>query len=104
MLIQERECMEKFNLRWDAERKKHELPFDINELNDFEFLDSIYLGKDKQCVPKVPGGSIPAEKTLDLVLKNKLVKEYIFDFSSDIISLIKQTLQNGVVFGDDKCE
>ena len=89
--------MEKCNLKWDAESKRHELPFDIKELNDYSFLDSIYLGKEKQCAHKEPNASIDPDRATELVYKNKLIKEYANDFSTDIIFFVKQTLTSGVV-------
>jgi hypothetical protein len=94
MLIQQRDCIEKNNLKWDSSRKKYELPFDFKELNNYEFHDSFYLGKEKQCIPKVSGTTLEAAQAQELAYKYKIYKEYMLDFSNEIISLIKATLMS----------
>ncbi len=89
--------METHNMRYDPERKKHDLPFDIKELNDYEFLDSIFLGREKQCLHKPPNNAVDADKATELVQKNKLVKEFAVDFSNEIVAHIRHTLICGSV-------
>lgn len=100
MLIQERDCIEKQNLKWNSERGKYEIPFDIKELNNYEFIDSIYLGKEKHCSLKLSGSiSPPLDLALaqEIINRNRLVKECSPEVSNDIVFLIKQTLAIGVV-------
>ena len=89
--------MEKHNLRWNPDRKKHELSFDIKELAEFEFLDSYYLGKEKHCVSKSSAG-VEGAREQELVEKNRLMKEYSHDISGDITVFLKQTVAAGIVF------
>ena len=97
MLIQERECIEKYNLRYDSEKNKYELPFDISELSDYNFVEPMYLGKEKSVVSKSASAALEQEKVVELNQKAKLAKEFAFDFSNDIVFLIRQTLMHGVV-------
>lgn len=97
MLSQMRDCMEKYNLLWSPERRKYEIPFDIKEVTDYEFLDSIYVGKEKICSHKDPNIKVDLKKATELIQKNKFLKTYNPDLSNEIISLVKQTLQIGIV-------
>lgn len=96
ILIKERDFMEKNNLVWSPERKKYEIPFDIKELNSYEFLDSIYIGKEKLCSPKEAGVKLEPGKAAELVQKNKFLREYNPELSHEIVALLRATLQNNV--------
>ena len=97
MLFQERDTMEKYNLKWRSDLKKYELPFDPNILNEYEFLDSIFLGKEKHCVSKTSKLPAEAEKAKNLLKYDRLSKEFNSDFSKDIILLAKQAIGTVIV-------
>ena len=97
MLSQARYCLEKYNLRWNPERKKFELPFDPNELNDYSFIEAQYLGKEKLCVATASGKVLDAAVGDELVYKNRLRKDSSNDPSYDIIALANKVLDLGTV-------
>ena len=89
--------MEQHNLKWSVETRKHDLPFDANELNDYEFMDSNYLGKDKICIVKATKEAVEQSKALEIIHKSRLRNEHGFDFSNSIISLIRNAMTLGAV-------
>lgn len=86
--------MEKNNLKWNPSTRKYELPFDPLILNDFEFVDSAFLGKDKECVFKTTRQTPDPEKALELLRFHRLNKEFSSDISRDIISLARLATSN----------
>jgi tRNA splicing endonuclease len=44
--------LEQNNLKWSNEEKKYVLPFDKTELNNYNFVESVYLGKEGTCIDK----------------------------------------------------
>ena len=97
MLIQERTCMEQNNLRWNIETKKYEFAFDPNEANNYTFVDSNYLGKERKCVNKGSETQVDAAKAQEVINNTRLRKEYTPDLSNNIIDLLKQVISIGTV-------
>lgn len=97
MLFLERDTMEKYNLVWNTDLKKYELPFDPKILNDYDFVDSNFLGKEKHCVSKISHLPETPEKAKELLRFNRLLKEFSADYSKDIILLAKQAIGTGIV-------
>lgn len=92
LLVQERRSMEKNNLKWNAETKTFELPFGLTELNNYTFIDSIYLGKEKQCILNSTNEILDSD-TAKIIMNNlRVSKEYTPNITSNIITLLKQTL------------
>ena len=89
--------METRNLKWNPEKNKHELPFDPNELLQYTFSDTIYLGKPKQCLGINPSIAIDPQKAQEMVKKSILKREFEVDLSNDIITLINQVINLGTV-------
>jgi len=99
MLIEEREALESYNLKFNFDKKISELPFDPNtEFADFNFMDSVFLGRIKTCFQKSTNTAVELKKAVELNSKLSLSREFSIDFSNDIILLIRQTLLHGIVF------
>lgn len=97
MLMHERYCMETRNLKWNPEKNKYELPFDPNELLQYSFTDTIYLGKPKQCSGINPSIVVDPQKAQEIVKKSVLKREFGVDLSNDVITLINQVINLGIV-------
>lgn len=97
MLIEERTALEKHNLYYDPNTKEYKLPFDPNELNEYEFINSAFLGKDKLCLVKSSRTLLEVGKCRDLVENYQIVEEFKVNFSHYIHLSIGTTIQHGVV-------
>ncbi len=97
MLIQERTCLEQNNLKWNPESKKFEFVFDPAEANDYTFVDSNYLGKERKCVPKTGEAAVDPAKSLEIINNIRIRKEYNPDVSNDIVALLRQVISLGSV-------
>lgn len=91
MLMNERECIENYNLTIDLQSKKWKLPFDKERLNDYEFVSQRYLGKEMLCIEKDTGRVIKDSK--ELLDNYKLMKNYKTNFSDEIINQLKNSMQ-----------
>jgi hypothetical protein len=91
MLIEERAVLEAFNLQYD--NKSYTLPFDMSELNDYEFVDNAFLGKDKLCLVKSSRMLLELSKTQEVIEKYKVAEEFKTDFSKLIVIAIETTRQ-----------
>ena len=97
MLIQERECLEQNNFKLNPEGKKYDLPLDSAEANDYTFIDSHYLGKERKCLSKAGDTPIEPAKALEIINNIRVKKEYNPEVSNDIIALLKQVISMGTV-------
>lgn len=103
MQIEERYCLERYNFKFNKEIEKYQLPFDRSELTLYDFYESPYLGRDNICYKKESSLNsekimpIQKEKAEELLKSLNLQLEYEYDFSNEIIKLIKLTLTYGVV-------
>jgi hypothetical protein len=95
--MQMRALFEAQNLRFNAEKKRFELPFDPAELADFSFSDSPHLGKPKLCLPKSPERPLDPHKATELVYKSRLQQDFGQDPSGEIVSRVNQVLAFGSV-------
>jgi hypothetical protein len=97
MLIQTRRCLEEKNLKWNSTTNKYEFTFDPSELNQYAFIDSAYLGKEKICVVKESNEKVSLDKASVIINNARVKKEYEQDYGSDIISFLKQIIKFGIV-------
>jgi len=97
MLIQVRKSLEDKNLKWNSTTNKYEFTFDPNELNQFTFIDSVHLGKEKTCIIKESNEQVPLSKAKVIINNIRIKKEYTQDSSNDIILLLKQVANSGIV-------
>jgi len=99
MLIQERDCLEQNNLKLNQSTRKYEFPFDPNEANDYTFVDSNFLGKERKCVSKSNEAIlIDTAKAQEIINNIRIRKEYNPEVSNDIVALLKQVIAFGIVF------
>jgi len=95
MLIEERTVLEAFNLRFD--NKIYTLPFDINELNEYEFVNNVFLGKDEFCILKSSRTLLEPSKAQEIIEKYEVAEEFKTNFSNLIIISIETTRQYCIV-------
>lgn len=94
MLIEERYCLQTYNLKFNSELKNYVLPFDITELSLYEICDSPYLGRGKEIILKSP---LEQGKIEEILHNEQLLTASKYNFSREILKLLKQTLEVGVV-------
>lgn len=97
MMIQTRKCMELNNLVLNVETNKYEFLFDAEELEQYGFADSAYLGKEKICMIKESNEIVSGDKAKEIANNVRIKNEYTHNTSNDIISLLKQVIQIGTV-------
>jgi hypothetical protein len=96
MLIQERESLEQKNLRWVPSEKKYTFMFDLNEADNYEFIESPYLGKDKTCILKGSDTPINIIKAQTILNNVRVKEEYTIDNTGLIITILSNYISNTV--------
>eukprot|EP00826_Nyctotherus_ovalis_P044637 TRINITY_DN4832_c0_g1_i3.p4 TRINITY_DN4832_c0_g1~~TRINITY_DN4832_c0_g1_i3.p4 ORF type:complete len:142 (-),score=28.69 TRINITY_DN4832_c0_g1_i3:604-1029(-) len=94
MLIQQRNCIEQYNLKLNPETGSYEFPYDIEE-NKYMLIEPAYLGKQKSCVVKDTNEPLEPDKA-KLLLNDMAVKEeYRVDVGNEIINNLRKFLDIG---------
>jgi len=96
MLIQERESLEQKNLRWVPSEKKYTFMFDPNEVDNYNFIESPYLGKDKTCILKDSDTPVNIMKAQTILNNVKVKEEYTVDNSGLIMKLLSNCVASTV--------
>jgi len=95
MLIQQRHCIEQYNLKWNRDKNCFEFPCDLEEEEKYASVDSDYLGKQKDCIIKSSKELLESAKA-KVILNNMTVKkDYNSNVSNEIIGHLKAFLDMG---------
>ena len=97
MLIQKRESLEKKNLRWNPSEKKYKFLFDLSESDAYTFTESVYLGKEKSCLPKNPDTPTDLIREQTIINNLRIKNEYSPETNAKISLLLNQVISSDSV-------
>lgn len=95
ILIQQRRCIEQYNLKYNQDTNTYEFPFDTIEEDKYTFNESIYLGKQKECIIKNTNELLDPNKTKVLLNNIAVKKEYKASVGKEIIEHLNKFLNIG---------